>query len=168
MPCMSSLTLKAIGGRMPHLKVPALVAGLVAGAVGIDDMDLQRHRGMGRLFTGIWAPSKLATFLQTFTFGHVGQLEAVASRFLINLAKKTPILPCADQGAYVDIDDTVKATYGYAKQGAGYGYIGVNGVNALLAIVSTPTSAPVVPRPGYVVEAPTPPAARPGSSPMPW
>ena len=35
------------------------------------------------------------------------------------------------------------ATYGYAKQGAGYGYSGVKGLNALLATVSTPLAAPV-------------------------
>jgi Transposase DDE domain group 1 len=99
---------------------------------------------MGRLFTGGRAPSTLGTFLRTFTFGHVRQLDAVASRFLINLAKNAPILPGVDQGCYVDIDDTIKATHGYAKQGAGYGYTGVKGLNALLAIVSTPTSAPVV------------------------
>jgi len=46
--------------------------------------------------------------------------------------------------AYVDIDDTLKQTYGYAKQGAGRGYTGIKGLNALLAIVSTPTSAPVI------------------------
>jgi hypothetical protein len=38
----------------------------------------------------------------------------------------------------------VRATYGYAKQGAGYGYSGVKGLNALLATLSTPASAPVV------------------------
>ena len=140
----SILTLKAIGGVNAHLKVPALVAGMVAGGDSIDDMDLLRHGGMGRLFTGVRAPSTLGTFLRTFTFGHVRQLDAVASRFLINLAKNAPILPGADQGAYVDIDDTIKATHGYAKQGAGFGYTGVKGLNALLAIVSTPTSAPVV------------------------
>jgi len=99
---------------------------------------------MGRLFTGIRAPSTLGTFLRTFTFGHVRQLDAVASRFLVALAKNAPILPGADQACYVDIDDTIKATHGYAKQGAGYGYTGVKGLNALLAIVSTPTSAPVI------------------------
>jgi hypothetical protein len=46
--------------------------------------------------------------------------------------------------AYVDIDDTVRATHGYAKQGAGFGYSGVNGLNALLGVVSTPTAAPVI------------------------
>ena len=134
-----TLTLEAIGGVNAHLKVPALVAGMVAGADSIDDMDLLRHGGMDRLFTGVRAPSTLGTFLRTFTFGHVRQLDAVASRFLINLAKNTPILPGADQGAYLDIDDTIRATHGYAKQGAGYGYTGVKGLNALLAVVSTPT-----------------------------
>src|ERR1017187_10435845 len=140
----STLTLKAVGGVNAHLKVPALVAGMVAGADSIDDMDLLRHGGMGRLFTGVRAPSTLGTFLRSFTFGHVRQLDAVASRFVIALATNSPILAGADQGAYVDIDDTIKATHGYAKQGAGHGYNGVKGLNALLAIVSTPISAPVV------------------------
>jgi len=139
-----TLTLKAEGGANAHLKVPALVAGMVAGADSIDDMDLLRHGGMGRLFTGVRAPSTLGTFLRTFTFGHVRQLDAVASRFLTALASNAPILPGADQGCYVDIDDTIKATHGYAKAGARYGYTGVKGLNALPAIVSTPLSTPVI------------------------
>ena len=138
----STLTLKAKGGVNAHLKVPALVAGMVAGADSIDDMDLLRHGGMGRLFTGIRAPSTLGTFLRSFTFGHVRQLDAVASRLLVNLAGQAPLLPGADQLAYVDVDDTVRQTYGYAKQGAGRGYTGVKGLNALLAKVSTRSSAP--------------------------
>src|SRR5665647_184892 len=104
-----TLTLKAIGGVNAHLKVPALVAGMVAGADSIDDMDVLRHGGMGRLFTGVRAPSTLGTFLRTFTFGHVRQLDAVASRFLTALAKNAPILPGIDQVCYVDIDDSIKA-----------------------------------------------------------
>ena len=46
--------------------------------------------------------------------------------------------------SYVDVDDTVKQTYGYRKQGAGYGYTGVKGLNALIATVSTPLSAPII------------------------
>src|SRR5665647_2540258 len=63
---------------------------------------------------------------------------------VMNLAGRAPLLVGADQVAFVDIDDTIKATYGYAKQGAGYGYSKVKGWNALLAIVSTPVSAPVI------------------------
>ena len=127
-----------------RLKVPALVAGMVAGADSIDDMDLLRHGGMGRLFDGVRAPSTLGTFLRTFTFGHVRQLDSVAADLLVGLAERTPLLPGADQVAFVDIDDTIRATYGYAKQGAGYGYSKVKGLNALIATISTPTAAPVI------------------------
>src|SRR5699024_5443543 len=34
--------------------------------------------------------------------------------------------------------------HGYAKQGAGFGYSGVRGLNALLATLATATSAPVI------------------------
>jgi hypothetical protein len=117
---------------------------MVAGADSIDDMDLLRHGAMDRLFTGVRAPSTLGTFLRSFTFGHVRQLDAVAARLLAQLAARTSLLPGAGQVAYVDIDDTVRATHGYRKQGAGFGYSGVSGLNALLGVVSTPTAAPVI------------------------
>ncbi len=44
----------------------------------------------------------------------------------------------------VDIDDTIVDVHGYAKQGAGFGYSGVRGLNALLATVSTDQIAPVI------------------------
>jgi len=130
-------------GANAGVKVVALVAGMVAGADSIDDMGLRRHGGMGRLFDDVRAPSTLGTFLRCFTFGHVRQLDAVSWRFLARLAAATPLLPAAEQVAFVDLDDTVKATYGYAKQ-AGRGYTGVNGLNALLATICTPLSAPVI------------------------
>jgi len=132
------------GGVNAWLKVPALVAGMIAGADSIDDMALLRHGAMDRLFTGVRAPSTLGTFLRSFTFGHVRQLDAVASRLLIDLCRRAPLLPGADKLAYADIDDTVRQTYGYAKEGAGRGYTGVKGLNALLGIISTPGSAPVI------------------------
>ncbi|UAL28369.1 IS1380 family transposase [Nocardioides rotundus] len=138
------LTLTKPGSANAHLKVPALVAGMVAGADSIDDMDLLRHGGMNRLFTGARAPSTLGTFLRTFTFGHVRQLDAVASRFPTGLTTHAPVLAGADQIAYLDIDDTIKATHGYAKQGVGYGYSKVKGLNALIATLSTPVAAPVI------------------------
>lgn len=140
----AKLTLKAAGGVNAAVKVPALVAGMVAGADSIADMDLLRHGGMHRLFSGIRAPSTLGTFLRAFTFGHVRQLDSVAAAFLVNLAGSTPLLPGADRVAYVDLDDTVRQTFGYAKQGTGYGYTGITGLNALLATVSTPVAPPVI------------------------
>ncbi len=58
-------------GCNAHLKVPSVVAGMVAGADLIEDMAVLRHGGMPRLFTGVRAPSTLGTFLRSFTFGHI-------------------------------------------------------------------------------------------------
>ncbi|MGE5760040.1 MAG: IS1380 family transposase [Gemmatimonadota bacterium] len=140
----ATVTVPGSVGANAQLKVPALVAGMVAGADCIEDMDLLRHGGMGRLFGGVRAPSTLGSFLRAFTFGHVRQLDAVAAKVLVGLAERSPLLGGASAVAFVDVDDTVKQTYGYAKQGTGYGYSGVKGLNALLATVSTPTNAPVI------------------------
>ncbi len=125
-------------------KVGSLVAGMVAGADSIADMGLLRHGGMPRLFEGVRAPSTLGTFLRAFSFGHVRQLDAVAARFLAGLAQHAPIVSAGEPITYLDIDDTVRSTFGYAKQGAGFGYCGVKGLNALLATVSSASSAPVI------------------------
>ncbi len=46
--------------------------------------------------------------------------------------------------AFVDVDDTVVEVHGHAKQGAGFGYNKVRGLNALLATVTTAGTAPVI------------------------
>ncbi len=132
-------------GANGEVKIASLVAGMVAGADSIEDMDLVRHGGMGRVFDEHRAPTTLGTHLRAYTFGHVRQLDAVACRFLVNLARQVPgLLAGADQVAYLDVDDTIRGTYGYAKQGAGYGYSKVKGLNVQLATLSTPTAAPVL------------------------
>jgi hypothetical protein len=131
-------------GANAGAKVVSLVAGMVAGADSIDDMSLLRHGGMGRAFAHAYAPSTLGSFLRAFTFGHVRQLDAVASRFLTALAEQTPVVTGVEDYALVDFDDSVIEVHGYAKHGAGYGYSGVRGLNVLLATVSTADAAPVV------------------------
>ena len=140
----AGLTVVGKGTANAAGKVLALVAGMVAGADSISDMDLLRHGGMTRLFDRVRAPSTLGTFLRRFTFGHVRQLDAVAARLLARLTVAAPILPGAATVAFLDLDDTVRQVYGYAKQGAGRGYTGVNGLNALLATLSTPLAVPVI------------------------
>jgi hypothetical protein len=140
------LTVPTDKGANAGLKVASLVAGMVAGADSIEDMALLRHGGMARIFNRAYAPSTLGSFLRAFTFGHVRQLDAVASRFLTRLADRVPVFGAVGNEDYVlvDVDDTIIEVHGYAKQGAGFGYSGVRGLNALLATVTTPDTAPVV------------------------
>src|SRR5664280_2384671 len=91
----AQLTLPAKAGVNAHLKVPALVGAMVAGADSIADTDLLRHGGMDRLFGEVRAPSTLGTFLRAFTFGHVRQLDAVAGQLLAELSRRSPLLPGA-------------------------------------------------------------------------
>jgi hypothetical protein len=102
---------------------------------------------MSRVFKHAYAPSTLGSFLRAFTFGHVRQLDAVASRFLVRLGEQAPLIAASEtssQRVMVDIDDTIIEVHGYAKEGSGYGYSGVRGLNALLATVSTKETAPVI------------------------
>lgn len=148
------LTVPGDKGANAGLKVASLVAGMVAGADSIDDMALLRHGGMGRVFARAYAPSTLGSFLRAFTFGHVRQLDAIASRFLIALAGLTELLrPSAEVStdadasadyALVDVDDTIIEVHGHAKQGAGFGYSGVRGLNALLATLTIAGAVPVI------------------------
>jgi len=62
-----------------------VVGAMLAGADSIDDMDLLRHGAMGEIFGGIRAPSTLGTFLRTFTWGNVSQLQKAHREFLAAL-----------------------------------------------------------------------------------
>jgi hypothetical protein len=125
-------------------KITSVVAGMVAGADSIDDLGVIRHGALPEIFGGIRAPSTLGTFLRGFTWGNVRQLDAVARETLAGLSRHAPLLPGADSYAFLDVDSTINRVYGYAKQGAGYGYTRVRGLHPLLAIVSTPIAAPVI------------------------
>ena len=138
-------------GVNAHLKVPALIAGMAAGADSIDDMDVLRHGAMAVLFGGVRAPSTLGSHLRSYTWGNVSQLEKAGREFLAELARRAPLLPGAETLAFIDIDSMQKRVYGHQKQGARFGHtriqgksLLVRGLNALAAVVSTPLSAPVI------------------------
>jgi hypothetical protein len=133
------------------VKTGCLVAGMIAGADSIDDMGLLRHGAMGVLFGGVRAPSTLGSFLRSFTWGNVLQLQKVHRQFLTGLAARAPLLPGADVLAFADIDSQQKRVYGHAKQGAAFGHtkiqgkgLLVRGLNVLAASICTPLAAPVI------------------------
>jgi Transposase DDE domain group 1 len=139
-----------LAANTPH-KIGCVVAGMIAGADSIDDLDLLRQAGMGELFDGVRAPSTLGSFLRAFSRGNVRQLEVVNRRLLGELAARTRILPDAAALCWLDIDSCQRRVYGHAKQGAGFGHakvggysVRLRGLHPLIAAISTPTGPPVV------------------------
>ncbi|MFJ9113079.1 transposase [Streptomyces sp. NPDC102283] len=136
---------KNSAGAAADTKITGLVAGMVAGADSIDDLDVLRHGAMPTLFGGIRAPSTLGTSLRAFTHGHARQLHAVQRKFLAELTAHAPLLPGSGAKAFIDVDSTHKRVYGRTKQGAEYGrFKGIRTLHPLIGTLCTPTSRPVI------------------------
>ena len=117
-------------------KVMTLVASALAGGDCIDDADVLRTGGTARTLGGrVKAPSTLGTFLRSFRWGHVRQLDRV-SRELLARAWKAGAGP-GDSPLTIDLDSTICETYGLAKEGARHhGYTGKRGYHPLLAVAA--------------------------------
>ncbi len=114
-------------------KIMTLVASALAGGDCIDDADALRAGGTaGALGCVVKAPSTLGTFLRSFRWGHVRQLDRV-SRELLARAWAAGAGP-GDGPLTIDLDSTSCETYGLAKEGARHhGYTGQRGYHPLLA-----------------------------------
>ena len=139
------------GAANPAPKLATLIAGMVAGADCIDDIDVIRSGGMRTLFGGVYAPSTVGTLLREFTFGHARQLESVLREHLVALCERVDLLAGADEQVFIDIDSLLRPVYGHAKQGASYGHTKIagkqilrKGLSPLATIISTATRAPVI------------------------
>jgi hypothetical protein len=77
------------------------------------------------------APSTLGTFLRSFTFGHVRQLDRVIAE-TIRRAWTLGAGPGAN-AVTIDLDSTICEVYGKQKHGAAYGYTKVFGYHPLFA-----------------------------------
>jgi hypothetical protein len=135
----------------PAGKLTSIIAGMAAGADCIDDLGVIRSGGMDWLFGEVYAPATLGQFLREFTHGHTQQLAWVARAHLVNLVRRSGLLPGLDQQAYVDIDSLLRPVYGHAKQGASYGHTKIagrqilrKGLSPLATTISTEHGAPVV------------------------
>ena len=114
-------------------KMMTLVASALAGGDCIDDADVLRTGGTARALGGtVKAPSTLGTFLRSFRWGHVRQLDRV-SRELLARAWQAGAGP-GDAPFTIDLDSTICETYGLDKEGARHhGYTGKRGYHPLLA-----------------------------------
>ena len=114
-------------------KIVTLVASALAGGDCIDDADVLRTGGTAStLGCVVKAPSTLGTFLRSFRWGHVRQLDRV-SRELLARAGAGP----GDGPLTIDLDSTICETYGLAKEGARHhSYTSQRGYHPLLAIAA--------------------------------
>ena len=117
-------------------KMMTLVASALAGGDCIDDADVLRTGGTACTLGGVVkAPSTLGTFLRSFRWGHVRQLDRV-SRELLARAWAAGAGP-GDSPLTIDLDSTICETYGLAKEGARHhGYTGKRGYHPLLAVAA--------------------------------
>ena len=113
-----------------------LVASALAGGDCIDDADVLRAGGTaGAIGCTVKAPSTLGSFLRSFRWGHVRQLDRV-SRELLARAWAAGAGP-DDAPFTIDLDSTICETYGLAKEGARHhGYTGQRGYHPLLAVAA--------------------------------
>ena len=117
-------------------KMVTLVASALAGGDCIDDADALRTGGTASAIgCVIKAPSTLGTFLRSFRWGQVRQLDRV-SRELLARAWAAGAGP-GDGPLTIDLDSTICETYGLAKAGARHhSYTGQRGYHPLLAIAA--------------------------------
>ena len=121
-----------VGGALPGRKVLTLVHAIVAGGSHIDHADVLRAGATQAVLPHrVMAPSTLGTFLRSFSFGHVRQLDAVLAETL-RRAWSLGAGPGADR-LVVDLDSTICEVCGKTKHGAGYGYTKKLGYHPLLA-----------------------------------
>ncbi|MCC6494663.1 MAG: IS1380 family transposase [Propionibacteriaceae bacterium] len=117
-------------------KLLTLVLSALAGGDCIDDANALRAGGTERIlgFT-VKAASTLGTFLRSFRWGHVRQLDRV-SRELLARAWAAGAGP-GSAPFTIDLDSTICETYGLAKDGARHHtYTRVRGYHPLLAIAA--------------------------------
>jgi hypothetical protein len=120
------------GAANAGAKVMTLVAAMALGADSIEDCDVLRSgRTAAVLCHRVAAPSTIGTFLRSFTFGHVRQLDRVLGAAL-ERAWRAGAGP-GDGRLVVDVDSFVGEVHGYQKQGACFGYTSQRGYHPLLA-----------------------------------
>ncbi len=120
------------GHFLPGRKVMTLVHSMVAGGDFIDDADVLRCASTDEVLGHrVMAPSTLGTFLRSFTFGNVRQLDRV-TELVMTRAWAAGAGPGAGPMT-IDIDSTICEVYGYDKQGAAFGYTKVRGYHPMVA-----------------------------------
>ena len=114
-------------------KALTVIGSMLVGGDSIDDTAVLRAGAAGKLFDGTRAPSTIGSWLRAHRWSNVRQLDAVSRQLLARLWSCGAGPADLSSPLTIDLDSTIVAVHGRAKQGAAFGYTKVRGYHPQLA-----------------------------------
>jgi hypothetical protein len=117
-------------------KALTVVGSMLLGGDSVADTALLQGGATGELFDQLRAPSTIGSWLRSFKWSNVRELDAVSRELLARLwaAGAGPVDPAGP--LVFDLDSTICPVYGRGKQAAGFGYTKVRGYHPQLATLA--------------------------------
>jgi hypothetical protein len=120
-------------GANSGTKALTVIGSMLAGGDCIDDVAVLRAGATGSLFDASRAPSTIGSWLRAHKWSNVRQLDAVSRELLARLWAAGAGPSELSGPLTIDLDSTIVAVHGRAKQGAAFGYTKVRGYHPQLA-----------------------------------
>ncbi len=120
-------------GANSGAKALTVIGSMLAGGDSIDDTAVPRAGAAGKPFDGTRAPSTIGSWLRAHRWSNVRQLDAVSRQLLARLWSCGAGPADLSSPLTIDLDSTIVAVHGRAKQGAAFGYTKVRGYHPQLA-----------------------------------
>jgi hypothetical protein len=123
-------------GANSGTKALTVIGSMLLGGDSVADTALLQAGATNELFDQLRAPSTIGSWLRSFKWSNVRELDAVTRELLARLwaAGAGPADPAGP--LTFDLDSTICPVYGRAKQGAGFGYTKVRGYHPQLATLA--------------------------------
>ena len=120
-------------GRGSGAKALSVVASMLVGGSFIDDTERLRAGSAEVVLPfAVSAPSTVGTWLRSFMWGHVRQLDR-AGELALGRAWSVGAAPAVAEMT-MDVDSTICEVHGHSKGGAAYGHTAVLGYHPLVAV----------------------------------
>jgi len=120
-------------GANSGAKALSVIGSMLVGGDSIDDVAVLRAGAARALFDGTRAPSTVGSWLRSYKWSNVRQLDAVSRELLARLWAAGAGPADLTGPLTIDLDSTIVPVHGRAKQGAAFGYTKVRGYHPQLA-----------------------------------
>jgi len=112
--------------------VMSLAGNFVIGGDSLSDLEVLRQEDVTRRLCydlQVPAPTTAGERLQTFSLGHLKQMQIINSTLVLSVDERIG----GSKAATIDLDSSIIESHGYLREGARYGYSKVRGLHPLLA-----------------------------------